>query len=280
MINKKERITHQKIKAGRRNIEITHPEKILFPKSKITKLQLVNYYLKIADKILPHLKDRPLTQVRCPDGILGDCFFQKNTPDYYPEWIERIPIEKQDKSIIEYVNCKDIATLIFLINQNCITPHTWLSKLPDLNRPDKIIFDLDPGEGATFTQIRETALKLNDLIKKEKLTSKPMVTGSKGIHVIIPIEPNLLFDEAKNFAKDLAQKLVDHYPEHLTLDVRKEKRKDKIFIDYLRNAWGATSVVPYGVRPRENAPVATPITWKDVEKKTLKPDQFNIFNIF
>lgn len=269
-----------KIRAGRRNIEITHPEKILFPESKITKLELVNYYLKISDKILPHLKDRPLTQVRCPSGISDECFFQKNCPDYYPDWIERIAVEKQNKEIIEYVNCKDIATLIYLINQNCITPHTWLSKLPDLNKPDKIIFDLDPGEGATFTQIRETALKLNSLIKKEKLKANPMVTGSKGIHVIIPIKPDMLFDEARDYAKELAQKLVDIYPDQLTIDVRKEKRKNKIFIDYLRNSWGATSVVPYGVRPKENAPVATPITWKDVEKKSLKPDQFNIFNIF
>lgn len=269
----------KQIKAGNRLIEISHEDKILFPKSNITKLDLVNYYLKAAELIIPFTKDRPLTLVRFPNGIEKQGFYQKNTPEYYPEWIERIPVEKSDKSIVEYLNCKNTATLIYIANQGCITPHPWLSKLPELNNPNKIVFDLDPS-GKDFEIVKETALLIKTVLEDHDLKPFVMTTGSKGLHIITPIKPQINFDLVREFTKKIADELVSQDPKNLTTEIRKEKRGKKIFIDYLRNAWSATSVCPYGVRPKENAPVATPIFWEELKEKKLISQSYNIHNVF
>lgn len=272
----------KQIKVGNKLIEISHEDKILFPKSNITKLDLVNYYLKASNLIIPFTKDRPLTLVRFPNGIGKQGFYQKNTPEYYPNWIKRIPVEKSDKSIVEYLNCKNAATLVYIANQGCITPHPWLSKLPELNNPDKIVFDLDPSssEKSNFEIVKKTAILIKEILELHNLNPFVMTTGSKGLHVIAPIKADTNFDIVRNFAKKIAEDLVSQDPKNLTTEIRIEKRGKKIFIDYLRNAWSATSVCPYGVRPKENAPVATPIFWEELKEKTLISQSYNIHNVF
>lgn len=267
------------IRAGNRIIEISHPDKILFPISGITKYELIEYYALIADYMIPYIKNRPLTLVRCPNGINTECFYQKNMPSFYPPWVKSIPVEKKDESIIHYVNCTTKASLVYIANQGCITPHPWLSKLPELNHPDKIIFDLDPSTN-DFTLVRKAALQIKKILDEQQLPSFVMTTGSKGLHVIIPIKATHNFDDIRAFAKQLAQETSQQQPDICTTEVRIDKRAGKVFIDYLRNAWSATSVAPYAVRTKEHAPVATPITWDEVASKTLKPDKYTINNVF
>ena len=263
-------------------IEISNPDKILFPESGIKKIDIIEYYKKISPHIMPFLKDRPLTLMRCPNGIAGNCFYQKNAPDFYPEWIERIPVLKQDGSTVNYINCKKKEALIYVANQACITLHPWLSKLPDLNKPDKLIFDLDPS-GSTikdFDLVKQVALIIKDVLEDLKLKPFIMTTGSKGIHVVTPIKPQYNFDEIRAFAKKIAELVAESAPEIATTQIRLAQRDGKVFLDYLRNSWSATSVAPYSVRTKENAPVATPIDWQELAHKGLAPDKYNISNIF
>lgn len=264
------------LKIGGHTIEITHPEKVLFPSSGITKQDIINYYVEAAPFMVPYVKNRPLSMFRCPSGI-NDCFYQKNKPEFYPDWIRSIPVEKSDKTIIDYVDCANNATLIYLANNGCLTFHPWLSKLPALNNPDKIVFDLDPSL-EDFRVVRKTALILRDIIKEYDLVPFAMLTGSKGIHVVIPIKPTHHFDTIRALAKTIAEKAVQEMPAVLTTDVRFEHRTNKIFIDYLRNAWSATSVAPYSVRHKEGAPVAMPISWDELQEKSLQPTRYTIYN--
>jgi bifunctional non-homologous end joining protein LigD len=268
----------KKIKAGNRIIDISNEDKILFPKAKYTKLDIINYYSKISTKIIPFLKDRPLTLRRFPNGIDETNFYQKNTPEYYPDWIERIPVEKSDKTVIEYLNCKNTATLIYIANQAGIELHPWLSKLPNLNNPDKIIFDLDPST-LNFNLVKETALLLKNILTERGFTPYIMTTGSKGLHIIAPLKPLVNFDRVRDFAKNLAEELVSQDPKNLTTEIRIEKRGKKLFLDYLRNSWSATAICPYGVRAKEDAPVATPIFWDEVKDKSLISQRYNIKSV-
>ena|SRR3990167_3573612 len=290
----------KELKIGNHIIQISNETKILFPKSKITKGDLIEYYSKASKLIIPFLKDRPLTLRRFPNGIHKDSFYQKNTPEYYPDWIERIAIEKSDKSVIHYVNCTNKATLVFLANQGCIELHPWLSELPNLNNPNKLIFDLDPASAkatqsthsattgtapgkpsaSSFDLVRETAFIIKDALKEHGLKSYVMTTGSKGLHVVVPLKPLVNFDIVRDFAKNLANELVSQDPKHLTTEISIKKRGKRVFLDYLRNAWSATAISPYAVRAKENAPVATPLYWEEVKDKKLTSQKYDIYTVF
>lgn len=267
-----------KIILGRYSIDISHEDKILFPDSKITKLALINYYKRIAVRMLPFMKERPISMVRYPLGINKKGFFQKEAGIYFPKWIDRKRIKKQD-GYTNYVIINKIATLVYLANQDCISPHLWLSKIDKINYPDRIIFDLDPS-GKDFSMIRRGALLLKK--RSEELGLKPfaMITGSRGIHVVIPIKRKHKFDYVRKFAYELAKPLVEENKPLFTLEVRKEKRKGLIYIDIMRNAFGQTTVAPYGVRAKKGASIATPVSWKEVNSSKLKPNKYNIKNIF
>ncbi len=268
------------IKVGRRNVEITNKDKVLFPQNKITKNDLIQYYATIAPVMLPHMKDRPVTMHRFPDGIKEDGFYQKDISNYFPDWIKRIEISKQEDGHNTYVICNNAATLVYLTNQACITPHIWLSRTPKLNYPDKMIFDLDPGK-KDFTVVRRTALALRELLEIFGLPSWPMLTGSRGIHVIVPLNRRHDFDAVRACARALAERLVElEGGEQLTTEIRLEKRNGRLFIDFTRNAWAQTTVAPYGVRAHTGAPVAAPVTWEEVESASLSSSQkFTITNI-
>jgi len=270
----------RKIKFGRHTVTVTTENKLLFPKTGITKGDLIRYYERIAPVIIPHIKNRPLMMHRFVDGIRGEGFYQKNAPDYFPSWITVAPIKKKEGGIVRYVLCNNVATLVYIINQLCITPHVWLSRIPKLEYPNRMIFDLDPSKGVSFTVIRWTAKKIKKLLEKFGLISFIMTTGSRGFHVAIPLKEIHTFEYTRAFAHDLALLLAHRYPAELTIEMRKEKRGRRIFIDTLHNAFAQTTVAPYGVRAKPGAPIATPLEWNELFGKGIKPQSYTIKNIF
>jgi len=266
-------------KVGRYKVRTTSEQKILFPEAKITKEEFIIYYLNIADIMMPYIKNRAITMHRFVDGIDKEGFYQKNAPDYFPEWIKRYSVEKKDGEMVHYVVMANEATLIYLANQCCITPHIWLSKVDKPHYPDQMIFDLDPID-TTFATVKKIAKQLKKLCDILGIASYIKTTGSKGLHVSIPLKRTSDFDTVRECAQDLAQVIVDANPNKTTLEIRKEKRQGKIFIDTLRNSFGATAVAPYAVRAKPKAPIATPILWDELDDKRLKSDSYTIKNIF
>ncbi len=268
------------MKIGNLDIEISNREKMFFPEQKYTKGDLIDYYEKIADVILPHIESRPLTMIRFPDGIDGKKFFQKDAPDYFPDWIEKKEVRNQDGTTTNYVICNDMASLVYLANQACITPHIWLSKKDKLNFPDRMIFDLDPAD-EDFSRVKWAAGMLKNLLQDQLgLPSFLMTTGSRGLHIVVPLKREKSFDEVRSFAQQISVYLEKKYPDALTTAIRKDKRGDKLFLDVTRNAFAQTTVAPYAVRPLNGAPVATPLDWNELEKHDLHSQYYTIQNIF
>lgn len=266
------------VRTGRRAVEITHAEKVLFPNDGITKQEFVEYHERIAAAMLPHLRERPIAMERYPNGIHGQKFFQKNAAGYYPAWIKTASLPKQH-GIVRHVVCNDAATLVYLANQAVITPHTWLSRIDKPDHPDQMIFDLDPSD-ANFKQVCAAAKALRQRLAEQGLTSFVKTTGSRGLHVLVPLDRRSDFDEVRAFARRVAVDLAEGDPEHLTTEFRKDKRKGRIFVDTARNAYAQTAAPAYAVRPRDGAPVATPLEWKELDNGRLKPDLYNIRNVF
>jgi bifunctional non-homologous end joining protein LigD len=249
--------------------EITNPDKVLFPKSGITKKQIIEYYENIAKKIIPHLKDRYLAVQRFPDSIEKEGFYQKNTPKYYPGWIEK----KKEKNT-NYTLCDNKKCLTYMANQGTIVFHSWLSKKDKPGLPDKIIFDLDP-ININFEYVIKGALAIKQIVEPE-LKAYLMTTGSKGLHVVIPIKREHEYNIINNLAFKIAKLITDSNPEKYTLEIRKNKRQGKIFVDYHRNMKGSLAVAPYSLRSTENATIAMPIDWNDARK--IQPQDFTIKN--
>ncbi len=260
------------------DIELSKPDKVLFPNTGLTKGDLVDYYRKIAEVALRHYRDRPLTMHRFPDGIEEEGFFQKDAPDYFPEWIERTRLPKGNGSV-DHVVANNAATLVYLANQGCITPHLGLSRVDDVNYPDRLIFDLDPSDGA-FGKVQVAAKRLKNLCGELELATFVQTTGSRGLHVVVPLDPTADFDTVRDVARRLAECLADRYPDDLTVEQRKEKRKGRVYLDYLRNAYGQTVVAPYAVRARDGGPIATPLDWSEVSAAVKRPDAYTIDNVF
>ncbi len=269
-----------KIKIDGHSIDFGHPDKVLFADIGFTKQDLANYYQKIAEHLLPHTKDRPISMKRFPDGIQGEGFYQKQIPDYFPDWIDHASIkveernEKQDQVVINQE-----ATLVYLADQANISIHTWLSRKDKLDYPDKVIFDLDPPSD-DFEPIRNGARIIRDLMQEIGLTPFVMTTGSRGLHVVMPIQRDLPFDEVRDFAKRTAHLLADQNNRALTAETSKSKREGRLFLDYLRNSYAQTSVAPYSLRARESAPVATPLDWDELGDSDLTSRSYTVENIF
>ncbi|GAA5480841.1 non-homologous end-joining DNA ligase [Haloferula sargassicola] len=251
------------IQANNRSIELSHEDKLLFPDDGITKRHLAEYYRDIAETMLPHLRDRAITMQRLPDGIDGKTFYHKDAPDYFPEWIRTSELKKEGGTV-NHVIADDAATLVYLANQACITPHTWLSRVDEPDQPDLLVFDLDPS-GGDFKGLRRAAMMTRELFDEAGLAPFVKTTGSRGLHVVSPLRRGPDFDEVRQLARDLAEILVGRDPELFTTEQRKNKRGNRIFLDTLRNAWGQTVTPPYAVRPKPGAPVATPLEWDEVD---------------
>lgn len=268
----------RELQFGPYRVQTSHEEKIFFPDEGITKGEVVAYYRKIAEFMLPHLKERPLMMHRFPDGIDGEGFYQKEVPDYFPSWIPRVELAKKGGKVTHAV-CNNAATLAYLANQACITPHIWLSRRDKPDMPDRMIFDLDPS-GDDFGKVREAALHLRDKLKDLGLPSFVMTTGSRGLHVTVPLLRKNDFDKVRETARRIAKKLAENHPDDLTLEQSIEKREGRLFIDTNRNAYAQTAAAPYSVRARPGAPVATPLHWDEVAEGSLGPRAYTIKNIF
>jgi bifunctional non-homologous end joining protein LigD len=265
-------------KFGRYTVETSHEEKVFFPGG-ITKGDLIDYYVKIGEVILPHLTGRPISMQRFPDGTGGEGFYQKEAPDYFPDWITRAEVSLKDGTTQPQVVVENIATLAFLADQGCITPHTWLSRTDRLTRPDKMIFDLDP-PGNDFEPVRTAAFDMKEVLDELGMPPCVMTTGSRGLHLVVPLDPGMEFDPVREIAKEIASVAVMRHPARLTMEIRKEKRKGRLFLDTLRNAYAQTSVPPYAVRARPGAPVAAPLDWEELKDPDITADTYTIRNIF
>ena len=267
-----------KLKFGRYTVETSNEEKLFFPDENITKDDLINYYQEIADKMVPYLKERPLVMKRYPDGINGESFFQKEIGDYFPDWIERVKVKKKGGTVT-HVQCDNAATLVYLANQACIELHPWLSRSDKLHYPDQLIIDLDPS-GDDFSQAVFGARVLKELFDELDLKAFLKTTGSRGLHVLVPLNRRANFDKVREFAQDTAKLLAQRHSDKLTIEARKAKRRGRLLIDTARNAYAQTAVAPYAVRAKPGAPVATPLDWDELGNKKLNSQSYNVRNIF
>jgi bifunctional non-homologous end joining protein LigD len=260
------------------SVEITHPDKLLFPDDGLTKADIAGYYEAVAEWMLPHIKNRPISMLRFPDGVGGHGFFHKNVPDYFPNWVKRVKVDKRGGTLVHAVVC-NAETLVYLVGQNMITPHVWLSRADRLRQPDRVVFDLDPAPGADFAAVRRAARRTGDLLRELGLEPFAQVTGSKGIHVWTPLRRRATFEDVRPFARAVAELLTARHPGELTLEFRKAERGGRILVDVMRNAYAQTSVPPYAVRPLPGAPVATPISWDELSDSKLRADRWTVKNV-
>lgn len=251
-------------------VKISSPDKIIYPKHKITKLDVINYYVDIAPLMLPFLENRLLSVIRCHEGIDGKCFYKKH-PTTEKEMVETFKLKNE-----EYFYIKDISQLVYQAQMGSIEFHPWGSSVPNIDKPNLMIFDLDPSEDVSLQKLRKGVLNLKSLLDELNLTSFLKTSGGKGYHILVPFSESNSWKNFENFAKQIAMLLEQKYSNLYTSNIRKDKRKGKIFIDYLRNSKGSTCVAPYSLRARDGAPISFPIDWSNLNK--IKPNEINIKN--
>ncbi|MCK9295482.1 MAG: DNA ligase D [Desulfobulbaceae bacterium] len=259
-------------------VRVSHPDKVLFPEQGVTKRALAQFYATIADFILPHVRHRPLTLLRCPQGRQGGCFYQKHLKESLPEALRAIPVMEKDGTTGEYLVIDDIQGLISLVQLGVLEIHPWGSSETDLEKPDILTFDLDPGPGLGWPEVIEGARLLRRRLEELGLQSFVKTSGGKGLHLVVPIQRRTGWREAKAFAGEVARDLARRRPDRFTAEMQKAKRQGRIFIDYLRNDRGATTVAAYSTRAGAGAPVSTPIRWEELSR-AMTPDRFRIDNL-
>src|SRR5215217_3519444 len=271
------------VRAGRRRVRISNPGKLLFPADGITKADLAAYYAAIAPAMVPHVRDRPLNLWRWNAGIERDRIVQQEIPRGAPEWVRRVEVPRRRGGSVCHAVGGEAATLVWLAKQNCITPHAWTSRADRPDRPDRLVFDLDPpdadADGGHFAAIRAGALELRALLDELRLVAFAMTSGSRGLHVVAPLRRRASADEARAVAGSIAQELADRRPEELTTAWRKEKRGGRVLVDVARNTYAQTTVAPYAVRALPGAPVATPLAWEELDDPELQPRRWTLATI-
>ncbi len=257
---------------------ITHPEKVLFPAhgadAGITKGELAAYYEAVAEVMIPHIRARPVTMERYPAGITAKGFIQKDVSRGFPAWLERIEVPKKGGTV-HHPLISDARSLLWVTNQNSITPHVWTARVPDLYHPDIVVFDLDPAADE-IEILRAAALAVRDLLEELGLPSWVKTSGSKGFHIAVPLDGKSTFDEVSGFAGGVGEVLVSRDPKHLTQEFHKVDRGGRILVDTARNRYGATFAAAYAVRPKPRAPVSAPCTWEEIEKGSVDPQTFTL----
>jgi bifunctional non-homologous end joining protein LigD len=262
-----------------KEVRLTNLRKIFWPELGLTKGDLIQYYADVAFVLLPHLRDRAMVMKRYPHGASGEFFFMKRAPSPRPSWIEICSIDHGSKGVIDFPMIQDLAALLWVINLGCIDLNQWYATCDDINRPDYIHFDLDPGAGTPFERVLETALVVREALDTLKMRSVVKTTGSKGLHVYVPIVRGPEQGEVRTFAHVLAQELSRRHPALITAEYRVAKRpRGRVLVDYNQNRWGSTLASIYSVRPRPEATVSTPITWKEVEQG-VRIEDFTVKNV-
>ena len=258
-------------------VVITHPEKVLFPDDGITKGELAGYYEAVAPVILAHLRGRPVTMERYPAGIGEKGFWQKDVSKGFPEWLQRVEVPKK-VGVVHHPVVTDTRSLLWVTNQNTITPHVWTSRVPDLNYPDVCVFDLDPSTD-DVASVRAAAVGLRDLLAELGLPSWVKTSGSKGFHIVVPLDGKTPMGAAARFAHRVGTLFVSHAPDHLTQEFSKADRGGRIYVDTGRNGYSATFAAAYAVRARRGAPVSAPCTWEEIERGEVSPSTFTLRNM-
>ncbi|MEO8883580.1 MAG: non-homologous end-joining DNA ligase [Devosia sp.] len=251
--------------AEKAGIELTHPDRAVYREPEITKAELAAYYAAVADRMLPFIAGRPLSLLRCPQGQAHYCFFQKHDTGGFPASMKSVKITEKDGAVEDYFYIEDVAGLIGGVQMNVLEFHLWGAKRDDIEKPERIIFDIDPDEGLGFAHVRDAAADIRKALGDLGLDSFAMLTGGKGVHVIAPLQPSLEWPEVKAFCHGFAQKLEAAEPDRFITNMAKAKRKGRMFVDYLRNERGATAVSPWSTRSREGAPAAVPISWSELK---------------
>jgi bifunctional non-homologous end joining protein LigD len=267
----------EQLRVGRRDVQITHPDRAVFPRARLTKHDLASHYERVAPFMLPYVRDRPLALQAYPGGIERDGYFMKAVPGYFPDWIGRVTVPKKGGTIT-HVLAQDAATLVYLAGQNVVTLHTWLARADKPNQPDRLTLDFDPSGGG-FTEVRAAARAAGDRLRGLGLIPYAMTTGSRGIHVVCPLRSAAGFPEVHGFARALAEEMVADDPRHLTLEWRKADRGKLIYVDVNRIAYAQHAVAPYAIRPRPQAPVAVPLHWEELSDRALRPDSWTVKNV-
>jgi bifunctional non-homologous end joining protein LigD len=260
-------------------VRLTNLQKPFWPEEGITKGDLLRYYLEVSDYLLPHLVNRAMVMKRYPHGAGGEFFFQKRAPVPRPEWIDICSIEHASASVIDFPIVRDLASLLWIVNLGCIDLNPWYARCDDVDRPDYLHFDLDPVEGADFEDVLKVALLVHEALDALKMPNFAKTTGSRGIHVYVPIERSPTQKEVWAFSKEFAQSMEKLHPDIVTAEYRIAKRpKGHVLVDYNQNAWGRTLASVYSVRPKARAPVSTPVTWDEV-KRGFSIDDFRLDNV-
>jgi bifunctional non-homologous end joining protein LigD len=264
---------------GRKKVRLSNLDKVFWPELGITKRALLQYYADISPALLPHLKNRAMVMKRYPNGAAGEFFFMKRAPSPRPAWIRTCAIEHASGSIIDFPIAQDCGSLLWLVNLGCIDLNPWYARCDDVHRPDYLHFDLDPVPGATFERVLETALRVRDALAEHGMPSYPKTTGSRGIHIYVPIQRKPLQKQVWGFAKEFARRLEAAFPDLITAEYRVANRPaGRVLVDYNQNAWGRTLASIYSVRPTPLATVSTPVSWEEVESG-FRIEDFRMDNV-
>lgn len=263
---------------GRRRVPISHARRVVFPAAGLTKLDLARHYAAVGALMVPHLRGHPLALQSFPQGVGEPGYFLKNAPRHFPPWVRTVEVRKREGGVVRHVVADDAATLVYLAGQNAVTVHMWTSRADRLERPDRVVVDLDPS-GEQFGQIRAAARAAGRLLREVGLEPFAMTTGSRGVHVIAPLRRLADYDVVHRFAREVAAVLVRWDPEHLTTEFRRERRGGRIYVDVGRNAYGQHGVAPYAVRALAGAPVATPVRWEELDDDSLTAQRWTVASI-
>lgn len=245
---------------------VSHPDRVLFPDMGLTKRDLIDYYAAVADRMLPYVVDRPVSLVRCPEGRQRDCFFQKHTTEGMPDAFGVVPIREASGQVDDYLSIGGIDGLVAGVQIGTLEFHIWGARSDMIEKPDRLVFDLDPDPAVAFPAVRAAAEEIRDFLGAAGLETFPLLTGGKGIHVVAPLTPHREWPDVKRFARAVADALADRAPDRYVAAASKARRRGRIFIDYLRNDRGSTAIAPYSTRARPGAAVAAPITWDELAR--------------
>lgn len=257
-----------------RDVPLTNPDRVYFPDAGVTKRELARHYERVGELMLPHVEDRPLTLLRCPEGTRGECFYQKHLAEGVPRTLGSVVVKERSGAVETYVTADTVAGLVTLAQLGCLEIHPWGAKASDVHHPDRLIFDLDPGPGVGWASVVGAAFEVRDALDALGLASFVRLTGGKGLHVVAPIAPELTWPEAKALTRAVARLVSDRNPGLYTINPLKDRRRGRIYIDYLRNGFGSTAIASYSTRARANAPVAVPLDWEE-----LGPDERPVYTV-